>query len=1042
MGDGGRAFGHVDALDGLRALAVLAVLLFHADLGVADGGFLGVSVFFTLSGFLITSLLLREHAATGTVDLRTFYERRVRRLLPAAHLCVAGVLVAGALWAASQRRSLPGDAIAAVANVANWRFAFASQTYQDLFIGAPSPLAHFWSLAIEEQCYLLLPVMAAWAMRRGGARPLGVVLAALLSGSLVATLLTSDTNLVYNGTHTRAGELLIGALAAVVAVHVRPGRRVAAWASALGLLVLGLLVVGATLQQRWLYRGGFLLVAVVSATTVVGLTGSHAVARLLGSRPFTAVGRRSYGVYLFHWPVFLLLTPERVGVAGWSLFGVQLVATAAVTLLSYAALEQPIRNRRLLRRRSVLGWTVAVAAVAVGVAAVVAVPPPDFTRTEQLLAMGGDGPITFVAPGSEPVPAALAAAPAPHDGPTRVLVLGSTDAPVAALRAAGFDVADGTRPGCPITGGAEVRLHDGTVVDVALCGPVLELWSRLLHDAAPDVVVLAVGDLDAGLTRMATDPGFPAADDLQGTARLLAAAEQSLRRVVAVLDTSEVPVLFFDAAGSGGERPITRLALGSVPPRQVHHTVDALSAAVDRAAPHGVTGDAAAESRRILVVGDSTSLDMAQAISDAGAGEVAVQWAGANGCPFVRTEATRASSAVAWEEGRCPDYAATVPGLVAQFQPDVVMVVLGPTELQEHRYPGDPVAHVAGDPTFVASHDAAMASFLGAVGDVPVLVTDGPAVQAGVWATQEMADPQRIGAWNLQVSRWDQASPQIIALPYSAALAAFEWAHGPIRADGVHPDVQHLTTLVSEWLMPFVDAVVGGWTGSIDAAAAGDASGRAAGRVLVIGDSTSLMAARALADGSDGRLVVRWAGQEGCPLVAASAARPARDAPWRELACTDAAAMLRPLLDEFAPDAVLVVLGAMELMELRRSDGSSMLPGDSAYRSAHDAALQSLLRVLRGSGVRLLFADSPPLGVGSFSTFEMADPARAEAFNTMLADWEAVDEQVAVLPYGGPITQYEAAHGSIRPDGSHPSIEPLTEIARSVLVPELLSLLR
>jgi len=674
------------------------------------------------------------------------------------------------------------------------------------------------------------------------------------------------------------------------------------------------------------------------------------------------------------------------------------------------------------------------------VAAVVAVPPPQFTRTEQLLAMGDNGPITFTRAGVEAAapPRAFAMAPG-RGGPPKVLLLGSDSTPAVALRDAGFDVADGTVAGCPVSGGAEVRLQDGSVVDVSGCAAVLDHWTHLLHDTSPDVVVLAVGDIDAGLTRMPTDLGFPAADDVPGTARLLAAAEQSMRRVVAALDTSELPVLFHDSVVLGGERPINRLALGSSPPRQVHHSTVALVAAVQRA-----TGGSDAADHRVLVVGDSTSLDMAQAISDAGQGRVAVQWAGANGCPFVRTEATRSASSVEWQEGRCPDYASTVPGLVAQFRPDAVVVVLGPTELQQHRYPGDANPHVSGDPAFVTAHDAAMASFLGAVGDAPVLVTDGPAIQPGVWATREMADPQRVGSWNLQVARWDQASPQVVALPYAAALASYEWEHGPIRADGVHPDVEHLTELVGEWLMPFIDAIAGEWdAGGLGGASTAEPTGDAAdNRLLVIGDSTSLMAARALADGSDGALVVRWAGQEGCPLVRATAARPARDAPWRALTCADPASALPAVVDEFAPDAVLVVLGAMELMELRGVDGTTMLPGDAAYRAAHDEALNSLLSVLHDRGVQLLFADSPPLGVGSFSTFEMADPGRADAFNRMVGDWDRHHGDVSVLAYGGPISRFEAEHGSIRPDGSHPSIEPLTNIARAELVPSLLALLR
>ncbi len=160
----------IRGLDGLRGLAVAAVVLFHSQLTFARGGFLGVSAFFTLSGFLITRLLIDERARTGRVGLRAFWARRARRLLPAAFVTLAGVLVFGATVATGdQLRSLRGDVLAAIGYVANWRFYFAGRSYSHLF-SAPSPVLHFWSLAIEEQFYVVFPLVVALTLRVGRGR--------------------------------------------------------------------------------------------------------------------------------------------------------------------------------------------------------------------------------------------------------------------------------------------------------------------------------------------------------------------------------------------------------------------------------------------------------------------------------------------------------------------------------------------------------------------------------------------------------------------------------------------------------------------------------------------------------------------------------------------------------------------------------------------------------------------------------------------------------------------------------------------------------
>ena len=817
---GGPAGGRIGALDGLRALAVIAVLLFHADLGAVSGGFLGVSVFFTLSGFLITSLLVEELRRSGTVALRAFYGRRARRLVPAAYLCIGVVVALGVCWGATQRRDLPGDAVAAVANVANWRFAFAARTYQDLFIGSPSPLAHFWSLAIEEQCYLVLPLVAWWALRTGGRRRLGALLVLLTGGSLVATLLTSDTNLVYHGTHTRAAELLIGALLALAAAGRRPSPRLAVAASSIGLVGLVVLVMVTDMRSQWLYRGGFVVVALMSAATVFGLTGEHAVSRAVGWAPLQFVGRRSYGVYLYHWPVFLLLAADRLGIDGVGLLAVRLVVTAAITEVSYRWLEQPIRTRAVLAAPRRATVALGGAAVAVLAAALVVVPAPHFTATEQLLAQGDDGPIVF---GDEPsattgvtvatsVSGGATAAPLVQrlSPPPVVLVVGSDAGVVPMLQAAQYEVVDGTQPHCPIVPGVAVRFPDGTVLDTQSCEPVIPRWRRLLDRHRPDVVVIATGALDTGIVRRAEDaPTFPADDDVTALAQRLDAVSGGMREAVDVLRSADVPIVLLDTAEPDAifdQWP--QFAVAAQPALQMHRSAQraalAVKGAIDARAAGGSSadGEVSAAPTRVLVLGDSTSLDVAKALSDGGDGRITVAWAGQSGCPFVDAVRFRTAADQPPSDLSCRPFDEVVPAMVASFQPDAVLVVCGPVELGLQQYAGIDGFHRAGDQVFTDRHDAAMRHLLDVVAPRSVLVADAPPIRAG-WASPEQASPQRLAAWNAQVQRWD-GLPGVVAVPYAAELLAYEDVHGNIRSDGVHPDLAPLTELARTRLVDLV----------------------------------------------------------------------------------------------------------------------------------------------------------------------------------------------------------------------------------------------
>ena len=316
----------VPALDGLRGVAVLAVLLFHD--GRLRGGYLGVDLFFVLSGYLITSLLLVEHREHGRVRLARFYERRARRLLPAMGLALVGVAVYAAVWAHSAEVArIRWDGIATLFYFANWRDVLAKQSYWDIF-RAPSPLQHTWSLSIEEQFYAIWPLIVIGVLRVGRSAR-AVLLVALSVGSACAVYTVAsalhhgDQRLLYFGTQSRAPALLMGAsLACGVALWGTFTTRRARVA-----LELGALVAAGYLAWEWahqpgdglgLYRGPLLLCGV--AATVVIAAAAHPqrgpIARVLAFPPLVGAGLISYGLYLFHWPVYLVLTHARTGLSG------------------------------------------------------------------------------------------------------------------------------------------------------------------------------------------------------------------------------------------------------------------------------------------------------------------------------------------------------------------------------------------------------------------------------------------------------------------------------------------------------------------------------------------------------------------------------------------------------------------------------------------------------------------------------------------------------------------------------------------------------
>lgn len=329
-------------------------------------------------------MLVAEHARSGVIDLKAFWSRRARRLLPALVLLIPAVAVFARFYARPQHvDAIRWDALATLAYAANWRSALSSKSYWDLF-SAPSPLQHTWSLAIEEQFYVVWPLVVAFVLKRRGPRGLGVLTLALAAASAAAmlALYTPDaTARVYYGTDTRATGILAGALFALASsVHAPSGRTwVLDAAGAVGLVVIGAAWVRLDGQHPWLYRGGFWLTeAAAIALLACAQAGRESlVGRALSLRPLRLLGTISYGAYLWHWPVAVALTSDRVGRSGLGLEAIRFATTMTIAALSYGYLEKPIREGRGAISRSPLAAVAALAgATALVLAGTVARPVP------------------------------------------------------------------------------------------------------------------------------------------------------------------------------------------------------------------------------------------------------------------------------------------------------------------------------------------------------------------------------------------------------------------------------------------------------------------------------------------------------------------------------------------------------------------------------------------------------------------------------------------------------------------------------------------
>jgi peptidoglycan/LPS O-acetylase OafA/YrhL len=431
---------YLPGLDGMRAIAVVAVMVYHANPEWLPGGFLGVEVFFVISGYLITLLLISEKERTSAIDMRQFWIRRARRLLPALFTMMIALTIWTALFERDALGKLRGDVIAAFFYVANWYQIWTGAGYTAANDFAP--LRHLWSLAVEEQFYLIWPLVM-FALLRGGSRKIADISRYLVVAALALTVLMavlhhsgpvgtpevtpeaywtifgrdiSKVDALYLSTFTRAIGLLLGAAFAMiwrpVALMRGPlrskGRMLDGVAlvgfAALAAMAWWMYLLGPDGADPWLFRGGFLLCAIATLMMIAAVTHQRAMtSRVLSIPVLLWVGTRSYGLYLYHWPIYQIIR----NIAGNHLkvheFVLAMAATAVITEASYRFIETPIRKRtfgaslaRIRRspvggpRNALLGAGAVVAALSLFAGVSLATAPVEENEVRQTLEQGAE----------------------------------------------------------------------------------------------------------------------------------------------------------------------------------------------------------------------------------------------------------------------------------------------------------------------------------------------------------------------------------------------------------------------------------------------------------------------------------------------------------------------------------------------------------------------------------------------------------------------------------------------------------------------------
>ena len=802
-----RALGtHNVALDGLRGIGILVMLGFHGEMPWTKGAFLALSQFFTLSGFFITGVLLRNHLRPGG-QLRPFWIRRARRLMPAAFAALAIIVVFGATVATRQQaQALPGDVLSAATWTANWHFILSGTSYINLF-AAPSPVQHFWSLAVEEQFYLVFPLALLLLLRRTRssyvlAGALGV--AALLSSTWMWVLYVRGASLdrLYYGTDTRIEELLAGAVLAVVLLHTGTDfsarvRRIIAGAGVAAFAITLWCYANVPLADGPIWRGGFFAFSLVSCTLILAAVagGRSLVMSLFSWRPLAWIGRMCYGLYLYHWPIFLWLTPERTGLSRWPLFALRMAVTFAVATLSYYYLEQPALRGASFGVRG--RWRFAIAPVVAVVLVSATLLTVNRSAVNPLETLSANASVSM--PRVSP------------DGVLDLLVIPDR---------ADDPVIQGLQQ--LVHGDRAVRLTmaspfacDGGVVATAhgrTCANWAREWPALISRHNPDAVLL-YADNWAGepLGRLG---GSSPAGQTDAAAALLAPAFDLLtaRGAPVVWSTSGMGFAaalrlalhpFNQAMGrlKAQRSDIEEVIGGRLPdpstvtPQQ-YVSVSATALLQDTSL---YQRDASHSLPRVLIVGDSQALSLGYGLDRWTAqNKRALVWNhGIEGCGLAVDGEIRSFGSTGSGMDRCRAAVQAWPSQLKAFRPDVVIVLTSLTDIQDRRLPGQSGFSSVGQPNFDTflvheyEHDIDTLSSTGAhvvwmtppcTGIKPVAGQPDPYdasnlahLDTAILPAVERARPGRVAAFDLAT----------ILCPGGKPLKTVDGV-GQLRPDGVH----------------------------------------------------------------------------------------------------------------------------------------------------------------------------------------------------------------------------------------------------------------